>query len=97
MLVVNKRRTRWIMALIAGAFSISVAGSVHQRDCRTAKPTIQQVTTPMEADKESAADVSWFAWLSGDRRSKQFHYLDLLELLLREGDDFSANSPRTYD
>lgn len=24
---------------------------------------------------------SWFAWLKGDSRSAQFHYLDLLELL----------------
>jgi hypothetical protein len=26
-------------------------------------------------------DSSWFSWLTGDSRSAQFHYLDLLELL----------------
>jgi hypothetical protein len=28
------------------------------------------------------AHISWFAWLSGESSSAQFHYLDLLELLL---------------
>ena len=26
---------------------------------------------------------SWFSWLTGESRSAQFHYLDLLELLTR--------------
>ena len=31
----------------------------------------------MQAEQETG----WFSWLTGDSRSAQFHYLDLLELL----------------
>ncbi|GKW53944.1 hypothetical protein GBO14_10600 [Pseudoalteromonas shioyasakiensis] len=31
----------------------------------------------MKAEQETG----WFSWLTGDSRSAQFHYLDLLELL----------------
>ncbi|MBQ4799449.1 hypothetical protein J8L73_09970 [Pseudoalteromonas sp. MMG006] len=36
-------------------------------------------------------DSSWFSWLTGDSRSAQFHYLDLLELLTSSED--SKNPP----
>lgn len=97
MIVVNKIRTAWFLALIACVFSVSEADRFGDRDCCTAEFATQQVATPVEVCRAIAADVSWLAWLSGDSRSKQFHYLDLLELLLREGDDFSGNSPPPYD
>ncbi|WP_024611841.1 hypothetical protein [Pseudoalteromonas sp. TB64] len=31
-------------------------------------------------------DSSWFSWITGDSRSAQFHYLDLLELLTSSED-----------
>ncbi|MDP5213321.1 hypothetical protein ORJ66_09735 [Pseudoalteromonas tunicata] len=34
---------------------------------------------------------SWFAWLKGDSRSAQFHYLDLLELLSESEQDSSMS------
>lgn len=34
--------------------------------------------------KSPSTNVSWVAWLTGDSRSNQFHYLDLLELLFRD-------------
>jgi len=36
-------------------------------------------------------DTSWFSWFSGNSRSAQFHYLDLLELLTSSSD--SKNAP----
>ena len=36
-------------------------------------------------------DSSWFSWLTGDSRSAQFHYLDLLELLTSSED--AKNTP----
>lgn len=36
---------------------------------------------------EQKNDVSWTSWFSGRSPSYQFHYLDLLELLSRVGED----------
>lgn len=36
---------------------------------------------------DNASNKSWFAWLKGDSRSAQFHYLDLLELLSHSEQD----------
>lgn len=36
---------------------------------------------------EQKNDVSWTSWFSGRSSSYQFHYLDLLELLSRVGED----------
>lgn len=48
-------------------------------------------------DKEPSTDVSWHSWLVGDSRSKQFHYLDLLELLFRSDSSDSESSPPSYE
>ena len=37
-------------------------------------------------------DSSWFSWISGDSRSAQFHYLDLLELLTSSEDTKNPTS-----
>ncbi|UAA40891.1 hypothetical protein KIH87_18050 [Paraneptunicella aestuarii] len=47
--------------------------------------------------KESSTDVSWHSWLVGDSRSKQFHYLDLLELLFRSDGRDSESAPPSYE
>ncbi len=35
---------------------------------------------------QQANGVSWISWFSNSSKSKQFHYLDLLELLSRDSD-----------
>ena len=54
-----------------------------------------QTTTKTDCQKNPSIDVSWTAWLLGDRRSNQFHYLDLLELLFRDEQN-SETPPTTY-
>lgn len=56
----------------------------------------QSQVAKKNCQKNSSTDVSWKAWLLGDRRSNQFHYLDLLELLFRDEQN-SETSPTTYE
>lgn len=44
------------------------------------------------------AKQSWLAWFTGDSRSAQFHYLDLLELLSRDDNKKNARqfSSKSY-
>ncbi len=50
-----------------------------------ARPEVQAAC--LNASKEP----NWYDWLTGESRSAQFHYLDLLELLSR-GDNQQASS-----
>jgi len=78
--------------LLIGAFSfgssseqeLSSVGNCHNTQMVSAKNTL---TTCIKVEEES----SWFSWLTGDSRSAQFHYLDLLELLTSSDD--SKNTP----
>lgn len=36
---------------------------------------------------DEVSHVSWLSWFTGSNSSRQFHYLDLLELLTRSDDD----------
>jgi hypothetical protein len=38
--------------------------------------------------------VSWWDWVFSDAQSNTFHYLDLLELITPDNDEYSSNSPR---
>ena len=42
--------------------------------------------TAVSACLKIADESSWSSWITGDSRSAQFHYLDLLELLTSSGD-----------
>ncbi|MBE0366565.1 hypothetical protein J8L98_19435 [Pseudoalteromonas sp. MMG013] len=46
--------------------------------CNTTLQTTNQNTLICKRE----AHTSWYAWLTGESSSAQFHYLDLLELLL---------------
>ncbi|MBB1279962.1 hypothetical protein [Pseudoalteromonas sp. SR41-1] len=78
--------------LLIGAFSfgssseqeLSSVSNCHNTQVVSAQNTL---TACIKAEEES----SWFSWLTGDSRSAQFHYLDLLELLTSSED--SKNSP----
>lgn len=51
--------------------------------CNCSSQADQQNTQqlPQGACESKAANQSWLAWLTGNSRSSQFHFLDLLELL----------------
>ena len=63
---------------------LSSVGNCHNTQVVSVQNTL---TTCIKVEEES----SWFSWLTGDSRSAQFHYLDLLELLTSPDD--SKNTP----
>lgn len=52
----------------------------------------QIVNQPQSQCLKVEEDSSWISWLTGDSRSAQFHYLDLLELLTGTDDKHKPSS-----
>ena len=61
---------------LASTFSLVTYAQQANKDCC---PT--EYKTQIALSQCQASNKSWFAWLTGNSRSAQFHYLDLLELL----------------
>jgi len=60
----------------ASTFSlVAYAQQINEECC----PTVYK--TQISLSQCQASNKSWFSWLTGNSRSAQFHYLDLLELL----------------
>ena len=59
------------------------------KDC-TCNVSHQISPTGIQSCKRDA-HTSWYAWLSGESSSAQFHYLDLLELLLGSKESSSSS------
>ncbi|KTF14093.1 hypothetical protein [Pseudoalteromonas sp. H105] len=58
-------------------------------DCQcSSEHFVKNAAHCMNAEQES----SWMSWITGDSRSAQFHYLDLLELLTRSDEPQKARS-----
>lgn len=82
-----RRLKTWMLGLSAVALiSLSIlsyidvpANLAQQKNCYCY--TTQAVQQEMLQCKREA-HTSWFAWLTGKSSSAQFHYLDLLELML---------------
>lgn len=94
MLVIRKMSLGFVAMLLLSSSSFAIAGNIKDADCRSPEFVNETVVTQTDAVSN---DVSWRSWFSGDSRSKQFHYLDLLELLLRDGDDSDDGSPPSYE
>ena len=78
--------------LLIGAFSFGSSSEQELssvNNCYNTQTVSANSTLPtcIKIEEES----SWFSWLTGDSRSAQFHYLDLLELLTSSED--SKNAP----
>lgn len=75
------------MAFIGGAIMQPLAKQnlVSANHCLHNELTVNTDTTLVSCINIED-DSSWFSWLTGDSRSAQFHYLDLLELLTRSDD-----------
>jgi len=56
------------------------------------KEQIKAVNTGVNRCIQIEEDSSWASWLTGDSRSAQFHYLDLLELLTVTDDKHKPSS-----
>ena len=83
-------------AIVFGAYSIQgTSDSTLSSSCTCQESNALQYQ-PNDKCANQQVQQSWFAWLTGDSRSAQFHYLDLLELLSRDDSkntrQFSSNS-----
>ena len=83
-------------AVVFGAYSVqSNPDSTLSASCTCPEGNTFQ-TQALDKCADQQAKQSWFAWLTGDSRSAQFHYLDLLELLSRDDSkntrQFSSNA-----
>ncbi|ATG76398.1 hypothetical protein P4S65_06375 [Pseudoalteromonas sp. B131b] len=80
--------------LFIGAFSfspnsepeISSVNNCHYQNLSVVSKNTAEVCIKIEEDS------SWVSWITGDSRSAQFHYLDLLELLTSSDDSKKAPS-----
>ncbi|XOV79687.1 MAG: hypothetical protein ACFHVJ_01725 [Aestuariibacter sp.] len=90
-----KRNPKLIAISVAVVACLSFAGfSAETSTACTCSSTLDK-TLPVShpANRcavEPVSHVSWFSWITGSHSSKQFHYLDLLELLTRSDDDNST-------
>jgi hypothetical protein len=76
------RATYTVALFSAATFSYFSLGIQTETGC--ACPTMINKTSQLSCQR--AANESWMSWLTGNSRSSQFHYLDLLELLSRDND-----------
>ncbi|WP_404341272.1 hypothetical protein [Pseudoalteromonas mariniglutinosa] len=83
--------------LIASALTIGITSFFFEKEAviTTSLASCQPCTTQANdlktvQCKQAQQDSGWFSWLTGDSRSAQFHYLDLLELLTSH-DEQQAN------
>lgn len=74
------RATYTVALFSAATFSYFSLGIQPETGC--ACPTMASKGEVISCHR--AANQSWMAWLTGNSRSSQFHYLDLLELLSRD-------------
>lgn len=82
-------------AVVCADVSEETTGSAHKRKCNQQTVNNESISSKSCSQKVST-DVSWSAWLTGDSRSNQFHYLDLLELLFRD-DQNTPSPPNVYE
>lgn len=94
----SQMRAFKIGILTATALTISTISYFSQSDdelmvandcqCSSGHLTINNSVQCMKVEQES----TWMSWLTGDSRSAQFHYLDLLELLTSSDEPQKARS-----
>ncbi len=70
-------------ALSVAAFFFFSSGDEKELLAAASSCTCNTTNTASHAAQcmDSEQETGWFSWLTGDSRSAQFHYLDLLELL----------------
>lgn len=89
-----KTRTLFIAALVTASVGV-VSFESHNEDSLIAASCGCQKTVQSGASVcENKASSEWLNWLIGNSGSAQFHYLDLLELLL-SNDNRSKNASIT--
>ncbi|RRS08752.1 hypothetical protein EAG18_10310 [Pseudoalteromonas sp. J010] len=80
-----------VLAVSAGVLSFdnSQEFATNYNACVCSSNSLSQRVSASECQRE--AHTSWAAWLTGGSASGQFHYLDLLELLIGSKDNQSSS------
>lgn len=69
----------------AGFYLHSVLVSSHVEQCAAFNSSQYDSQAKCTAGTYRSSNTTWFGWLTGHSRSVQFHFVDLLELLLEHG------------
>ncbi|MDK1314126.1 hypothetical protein [Pseudoalteromonas ardens] len=94
--MLSRLKTRTLLltaALVLSAGVVSFSGD----DDLVAKNEMCQCSTTQVSQHAPSnlckleSHTSWYAWLTGGSSNAQFHYLDLLELLLGSGDEQTSS------
>jgi hypothetical protein len=89
-----KTRTLFIAALVTASVGVISFESHDENVLATANCSCQKTVQAGPSQCETKASSEWLNWLIGNSGSAQFHYLDLLELLL-SSDSRSKNANLT--
>ncbi|RZM83548.1 hypothetical protein [Pseudoalteromonas rubra] len=94
--MLGRLKTRTLLLTAAVVLSAGVV-SFNGDDALIAKHDMCQCSTTVASQHAQAnvckleSHTSWYAWLTGGSSNAQFHYLDLLELLLGSGDEQTSS------
>ena len=89
--MISRRNQKMLLLSTALVAMLSVAGDLEDEGlqfCSCSANVELNATLPMShpinrCATQQSAGVSWVSWFTGSSATKQFHYLDLLELLTR--------------
>lgn len=90
-MITLKTRTLFIAALVTASVGVISFESHNEGTLIAANCNCQKTAQGGAAMCETKASSEWLNWLIGNSGSAQFHYLDLLELLL-SSDSRSKNA-----
>lgn len=90
-MITLKTRTLFIAALVTASVGVVSFESHNESALIAANCSCQKTTQSGASICETKVSSEWFNWLIGNSGSAQFHYLDLLELLL-SSDSRSKNA-----
>jgi hypothetical protein len=77
------KTTGLALSLVVGAYLLHPEPSVQNASCIKLMMISEQGIESAQLQCSPAPQQSWLAWFSGQSRSTQFHFIDLLELLNR--------------
>lgn len=89
--MISRRNQKMLLLSTALVAMLSIAGDIEDESlqfCSCSANVTLDASLPMShpvnrCATQQSTGVSWVSWFTGSSATKQFHYLDLLELLTR--------------
>ncbi len=75
------KTTSLLLSLVAGTYLLQTEPTPVQASCLQLVTVSDSGIETYQQQCQPAPQQSWLAWFSGQSRSTQFHFIDLLELL----------------